>query len=1162
MRHFHIRALIALAFFASAAFAQTRASRLEGTVQDQSGAVVPGAKVTAINAKTQSRGDATTGPQGEFTIPTLQPGTYTISVEASGFRKTVINDLELNVGETQSQIVKMEVGQTSESVMVEANAASVQTTDSDISNAITMRNIDTLPQLNRSPITLAIFQAGVQIDVRAGQDASFSHVNGLRQGSNNSTLDGIDVNDSLVPRLGLSLTSNNSDSVEEFRVVTEGGKAEFGRSAGAQVQLITRSGTNEYHWSAYDYLRNTALNANDFFNNQSGSAVPKLIRNIYGASFGGPIIHNKTFIFGNFQGTRTKQETVRNRTIPTALARAGIFQYKDAGGAVRQYDFGKADPRGIGPDPGVAKILAQYPLPNNNDLGDGLNTAGYRFNNPTPSLEDQFTIKGDHHLTNNHVLFLRWSWQRNSSTDGLNNADATFPGQIQGTQGGKRWGFSTGSDWTLSPTLVNEFRIGHQSATVDFLRPNRPAGTAFINSSGWTDLQYSAFTQGRNSPVNDMTENLTKVWGKHTLKGGLNLRFTKQYGYNFAGIYPNVTTTTGNGNSVPLTIGPSGLSSTDRTKFENLYNDVLGRVDQVVQTFYSDLQTFQPAGSPRIRNFNLFETGAFFQDDFRVSRRLTLNLGVRLDYYGLPTEENNLQGLVDKRAQINGVNQLTDISISKGNKWFSPSKKNFAPRFGFAYDVFGDGKMAIRGNYGIFYDRSVGALVNTVDGNTPGFSQSVPVYPNLNGTDVRFSDKYAGPAAPPAPVLQLPLTRSTSLVLVDPNLKSGYVQSYSLNVQRQLDSKSVLQVGYVGNRGEKLFMDVDVNQPRINGDFLNAFKELQAFVIGGAAPSAGNTLVKIFGTPAAAVSALNSTNLRNGNVGAVANTLDRNQYTKYAAAGVSQTYLRNFPQFNQVVLGTNNGRSYFDSLQVTLRRTAGALQLQANYTWSKSMDNISTEGNGFNTPIDSYNLGLNRARADFDRPHSFNLTSIYTLPIGRGKMLGGQMPVIFDKLLGGWSLGNLMILQNGQPFSVSSQRSTVAISGVGNSYAQYSGTDRTIGGVTRQGNGVYFFSPSEVALFGFPSAGEYGNSGRNVFRNPNFFEIDSSLVKKFVITERHTVSFRAEAYNLTNHPNFGLAAANLNINTPATFGKFSSTLGTQVGGSSARTLQMVLRYDF
>ena len=1161
MRHFHIRALIALAFFASAAFAQTRASRLEGTVQDQSGAVVPGAKVTAINAKTQSRGDATTGPQGEFTIPTLQPGTYTISVEASGFRKTVINDLELNVGETQSQIVKMEVGQTSESVMVEANAASVQTTDSDISNAITMRNIDTLPQLNRSPITLAIFQAGVQIDVRAGQDASFSHVNGLRQGSNNSTLDGIDVNDSLVPRLGLSLTSNNSDSVEEFRVVTEGGKAEFGRSAGAQVQLITRSGTNEYHWSAYDYLRNTALNANDFFNNQSGSAVPKLIRNIYGASFGGPIIHNKTFIFGNFQGTRTKQETVRNRTIPTALARAGIFQYKDAGGAVRQYDFGKADPRGIGPDPGVAKILAQYPLPNNNDLGDGLNTAGYRFNNPTPSLEDQFTIKGDHHLTNNHVLFLRWSWQRNSSTDGLNNADATFPGQIQGTQGGKRWGFSTGSDWTLSPTLVNEFRIGHQSATVDFLRPNRPAGTAFLSNS-WTDLQYSAFTQGRNSPVNDMTENLTKVWGKHTLKGGLNLRFTKQYGYNFGGIYPNVTTSTGNGNSVPLTIGPAGLSSTDRTKFENLYNDVLGRVDQVVQTFYSDLQTFQPAGSPRIRNFNLFETGAFFQDDFRVSRRLTLNLGVRWDYYGLPTEENNLQGVVDKRAQINGVNQLTDITIAKGNNWFSPSKKNFAPRFGFAYDVFGDGKMAIRGNYGIFYDRSVGALVNTVDGNTPGFSQSVPVYPNLNGTDVRFSDKYAGPAAPPAPVLQLPLTRSTSLVLVDPNLKSGYVQSYSLNVQRQLDSKSVLQVGYVGNRGEKLFMDVDVNQPRINGDFLNAFKELQAFVIGGAAPSAGNTLVKIFGTPAAAVSALNSTNLRNGNVGAVANTLDRNQYTKYAAAGVSQTYLRNFPQFNQVVLGTNNGRSYFDSLQVTLRRTAGALQLQANYTWSKSMDNISTEGNGFNTPIDSYNLGLNRARADFDRPHSFNLTSIYTLPIGRGKMLGGQMPVIFDKLLGGWSLGNLMILQNGQPFSVSSQRSTVAISGVGNSYAQYSGTDRTIGGVTRQGNGVYFFSPSEVALFGFPSAGEYGNSGRNVFRNPNFFEIDSSLVKKFVITERHTVSFRAEAYNLTNHPNFGLAAANLNINTPATFGKFSSTLGTQVGGSSARTLQMVLRYDF
>ena len=472
-----VKAIILCALLAVSSFAQTANARLEGTVQDSSGAVVPGVKVITVNTNTQARSEVTADTGGSFVFPTLQPGKYTLTVEATGFRTAVLNGIELSVGATVAQIIKLEVGPTTESISVEASALAVQTTDSQVSSAVMMRAIDTLPQLNRNPITLAIFQPGVQIDIRAGQDSSFSHVNGLRQGSNNSKLDGIDVNDSLVPRLGLSLTAVNSDSVGEFRVVTQGGKAEYGRSAGAQVELITRSGTNTYHGSAYDYLRNTKLNANDFFNNQSGGTVPKFIQNLFGASFGGPIIHNKTFIFGNYQGTRTAQEVIRNRTIPTALAKLGIYQYR-VGGAVQSYDFAKADPRGIGVDPAVAKLFAGYPAPNNNDVGDGLNSAGFRFNNPVSSVSDQFTIRGDHHLTSNHVLFLRWSWYRTSSIDYLNTADATFPGQPQGTQGGRRWGFSTGSNWTLSPTLVNEFVIGHQSATTDFLRPNRPQGPA------------------------------------------------------------------------------------------------------------------------------------------------------------------------------------------------------------------------------------------------------------------------------------------------------------------------------------------------------------------------------------------------------------------------------------------------------------------------------------------------------------------------------------------------------------------------------------------------------------------------------------------------------------------------------------------------------------
>jgi hypothetical protein len=1160
MRKLAVRVLL-FALLVAPSFAQTTNARLDGTVQDSTGALVPSAKVVALETKTQTRSEVSTDPAGSFVFPTLQPGLYTISVEAPGFRKTVVNNVELSVGGTVSQIIKLEVGQTSESVSVEANALTVQTTESQVSSAIMMRDIDGLPQLNRNPLTLAIFQPGVQIDIRAGQDSSFSHVNGLRQGSNNSKLDGVDVNDSLVPRLGLSLTANNSDSVGEFRVVTEGGKAEYGRSAGAQVEMVTRSGTNQYHGNAYDYLRNTDLNANDFFNNQSGGAVPKLIRNLFGASFGGPIIHNKTFIFGNYQGTRTIQETVRTRTVPTDSARLGIFRYK-VGGAIQSYDIAKNDPRGIGVDPSVAKILASYPAPNTFDVGDGLNTAGFRFNNPTPSHDDQFTIRGDHHLTDNHVLFLRWSWFKTYSVDNLNNADATFPGQIQGAQGGTRWGFSTGSNWTINPTLINEFIIGHQSASVDFLRPNRPNGPAFYPNL-FTSIPFNGFGQGRNSPVNDITDTITKVHNNHTFKAGANIRFTLQYGYNYAGIYPTLTSAIANGNNVPASLGPAGLSATDRSTFEKLYNDVLGRIDQVTQTFYSNLKTFQAAGSPRVRNYILHESGYFFQDDWRVTRKLTLNLGMRYEYFGVPFERDNLQGSIDQAASVSNLVSSSNLTLVPGGQLYHKDQNNFAPRFGFAYDPFGTGKTAIRGNWGIFYDRTVGAAFNSIDGNTPGFTQAVPAYPNLNGTDLRLSDTLPLPAQPAAPILTLPTTRSTSLILANPNLRTGYVQSYALNVQQEVFRNTVLQVGYVGNRGVKLFMDVDVNQPRIYGPFLDSFKEIQAYQTNTSlAVSPSNVFVKLYGSASAAISALGATNFSRGLVGTIANTVDRGQFSRYAAAGLPDNFLRYYPQFNQVVLGTNNGRSYYDSLQVSLRRNAGDFQWAANYTWSKSMDNISAEGNGFTTPVDSFNLRLNRARSDFDRPHSFNMSGLYTVPFGKGKRFGSGMPSIVDTAIGGWSIGFLQIAQSGQPFSVGSQRATTAISGVNNSYAVYTGTDYSIGSVDRRGNGVFFFSPDQVAQFTYPAAGQLGNGGRNVFRNAPFFETDASLVKKFRITENHALSFRAEAYNLFNHPNFGLATANLNLDNPATFGKFSQTLGTQVGGSSARTLQLVLRYDF
>ena len=1147
-----------LSFSAVGLLAQVGTARLDGSVADESGALIPGAKIQVIDQKTKTKVSALTNADGNYVFPSLQPSIYEVSAEAKGFRTSVVANLELNVAVTVTQKFKLEVGQVTERVVVVAEAAAIQTSESQIGRTISMNDIDTLPSLGRSPIGLAAFMAGVQLSNPG--DTSFANVNGQRGGANNATLDGIDVNDAVAPRLGLSMTANNTDSVGEVHIITNGGKAEYGRNAGGQVEMITRSGGNKIHGNAFDYLRNTELNANNFFNNASGVLRPKYIQNLFGASGSGPIIRNKTFFFFNYQGSRVAQEVTRNRIVYSDLARQGIFQWKLGAGPVQQFDIAKNDPRNKGVDPAIAAIFKVTPPPNNTDIGDALNTAGFRFNNPAGSSNNQYTGKVDHNLTSNHHLFFRYSWFRTYSIDSLNGRDATFPGFPQGFQGGTRNGYSTGSDWAITPTFFNEFRIGTQSANVQFGRPARLAGPTIITNLP-TDPYDPNFSQGRNSPITEITDYMTKIRGNHTFKGGVNLRFTKQVNYNLAGggggIYPNVTTGTSLGAAVPANIGPTGaaiISAANRQTFESMYNDVLGRMNQVVQSYFSDLTKFQAPGTPRERDFRVKETGFFFQDDWKVRRNLTLNLGMRWEYSGIPREVNGLMGGLDKIDTLSTLTQATNLTVVKGQQWYNKDWNNFVPRAGFAWDVKGDGKTAIRGGVGVFNDRVIGATILSVDGATPGFGQDVFVYPNQAvGADVRISDGIPTTPSPAAPVLTLPSTRSTSISVFNKNLRTPYVAQMNLNIQREIYKGFVMEVGYVGNRGIKLFLAQNLNQQKINGDFLTAFKELQSFQTNSAAPiSANNTLVKIFGTPALAISSLGPANFTQSLVGTAATNLDRTFYTKYAAAGVPDTYLRNYPQYISLLQGNNSGRSYYNSLQVSVRRTKGAVKVFGNYTWAKSIDNSSAEGNGFASPFDSFNLSLSRGRSDFDRPHSFNGSFSYTLPFGKNKRFAGNIPQWADSLIGGWDLGSLIIWQSGGPYTITSSRATT--NGLVNTYANYTG-DRNIGNIIRQGNGVFYYpQDTTVTQFSFPGAGDSGNSGRNSFRGPRYFDTDLSLVKKFRIYESHAVTFRAEAYNLFNNANF--ANPTVTITTPATFGKVGAIVG------NPRIFQLALRYDF
>ena len=513
-----IQTILAAAVLAAVCFAQTQTARLVGTVHDTTGAVLPNAKVVAMNLGTKQTSEATTNANGDYVMPALQPGTYSLTVEANGFRKARVDGIDLAAAANVSQAITLEVGQLTEVVEVTANTVNVQTTDSQVANSVTIKDIETLPQLARTPITLAIFQPGVQVNPQAngsssGADYSFAHVNGLRQGSNNNSLDGIDVNDSVAPRIGLSLTANNTDSVEEARVITDGGKAEYGRSAGAQVQLVTRGGTNQFHGNAFDYLRNRDLNANDFFDNAAGVPIPVLIQNTYGGSFGGPIKHNKLFFFGNYQGVRTHAQGVQNTLVPTATAQQGIFQWATAAG-VQQYNILNADPlhKGIGSDgSGAPEALprSQQQLQQRRRLELFL----LHLQLPQRKSFRQFTIKMDYNLTDKMHIFERTSWQRNSSIDLAQRRAECDSGQDPARRAASAGAWrEAGTDHFIDHG--QRVSLWPPERDHELQPPEREAGP-MVSLNTWTTL-LTAFPQGRNSPVDEYTDNLTKIHGSHS----------------------------------------------------------------------------------------------------------------------------------------------------------------------------------------------------------------------------------------------------------------------------------------------------------------------------------------------------------------------------------------------------------------------------------------------------------------------------------------------------------------------------------------------------------------------------------------------------------------------------------------------------------------------
>jgi len=1184
-----LRLLLFLACAVPEIFAQTGTSRLRGVVTDSSGAVVAGATVTAKHDDTGLVRTMVTSNSGQYGFDAMPLGKYTISASMTGFKKAQSTGDDLQVGTPLTVDFTLVPGAMSEQVTVSDSSAQVQTAEASLGNVVDTKPIEELPLNGRNPLLLMGLLPGVAGHGSAGQNFS---VNGDRGRGVYTTLDGVDITDPVIPNGAASQVNMNPDSIGEYRVITSLAKAEYGRNSGAQVQVATRSGTNQFHGNLFLFNRNTAFNANDWFNNRSGVARETLNRNQYGASFGGPIIKNKIFFFFNWQSQRLVQSISITDTVLTPEARKGIFRFMVGSansasqvnasgqplapacsatvstGCYRTFDMAAADPLKKGLDPLMQGQIGLTSLPNDFSGGDGFNTAIFRFNSPSSTPNDNYTGKLDYHISANQQAFFRWSEGTNMTLgDSVNSGLPKYPNPklLPGrTSNSDSRALSVGLNSVVTPTMVNEFSMGYTKRSLLFLDPTHPGLEVIANIESDPYIFWGG--TGRTPVAWQWLDNFSFLKGNHTFKTGANIRFYSIDQFRRAtNFYPRLTFSTGNApvtlntNAGSTNLSLAGINSVDQTRLNSLFNDLMGVVGTVQKVFYSDGTKFPSANNElnfqqRSREYNFY-----FQDDWRITPRLTLNLGLRYEFNGVPFDKSGMQVVNDKPINSpSGDVALLPAGPGTGRNWYNNSYKNFAPVASFAWTPFADGKTSIRGGYRIAYNRLVSWALNVVEQNQPGTTRTSIIRPNSTSPTVRasdpavqtliaqLSDGIVGQAVQRVPAPD----RSSSPLLFDPNIRTPYVNQWNLSIQRQLFRDTILEVAYVGNQGEHMFRMINANQINLSPDFVAGFQAAQKGVRSG-------VVGKILDTYGATLPASVTTFFTNNDIGGFVNSIDTgvlNNVTggRLTAAGLTQGYFHN-PQFATGALACSCTTSSYNSLQVSLnRRFSKGLMTQTNYTFAKSLDDVSDDtnaaGTGFLLPRDSTNVKLDRGRSNFDVRHQFRGGVVYELPFGKGKPFLSKG--VLAQVAGGWTTSTIIDISSGRPFTVTGGFSTVVPGQVSN--ANFNGSPTSIGGVVKNGNAVNYLSATERAMFSAPGLGDLGG-GRNVFNGPGFFQTDFAIHRVFVVREKLKLEIRGESFNVFNNVNFSLPNASL---TSASFGVISSTV------APPRILQVAAKFSF
>lgn len=1186
---------------ADSARAQGVSSSVTGAVHDTSGAVVPGATVTLVNDETDVAFVQASSTAGLYTFEAVPSGLYSVRVELDGFKTFLSTGNRVAIGEPTTIHAVLEPGELTDTVQVTASAETVQVSSSgNLGTVVDQRTIEAMPIVGgrgRNPLDLVKLQPGV---VSGANTGGGTHVHGARDRSWNFTLDGIDINETSAGGGNFSPLRANPDSIAEFKILTGNFTAEFGRNSGGQVAMVTRQGTNQFKGTGFYMLRRPDLNANEWQNNIDNIGKRQEALDIAGFSLGGPVRRGQTFFFTNVQtlnGTRTLDQT---RTVYTEAARQGIWRYVvngrnfpagtpnasvDANGAVAPgvaigtYNIAASDPDRVGLHPVTTGLISGTPLPNNFNVGDGLNTAGYTWQ--PEEREEQYDIvaRVDHTFNNRHNAFARIAWGRQDTLcDGVNGGLAVFPGTpcLVDT---KRSPLNGAASWraSLGGRLVNEFVVGRNQFGFDFVNPIADASR--LSFTGARISLPEVYTRGNRRQLStwQVVNNTTYVRGTHTVKGGLNVRYQRHEDIRGsvagANVNPQANFALGINVVDPVRFGlPTNMNiAIDRNNMQQDINFLLGRIGSLSQGFVSTGSAYAPGGTPFEFDARFPEIDLYIQDNWKLRPNLTIDAGLRWEAKLNPRNPNGLIRRPSQRVAAGepATNALTWVD----QPLYDNDLDNFAPSLGFAWDPQGDSKSVVRGNYRVAFDRiNTFLLSSSIFQSIPGITAAVADVEYGQGGGRIGDQPSLQPTASPEQFLSPAPVGNASIRVMDTTFDTPVTHGWSLGYQREVWSRTVLEVNYIGRRANGLFGAYDANQADIRGNgFIDAFN-----VVRNGGESAlinqlmgADTRRLANETGSAAMRRLFPTELTLNSAAAVAaNLATRVQGGQQLTtlAGLGPHFFYAYPQFlGGMVVVDSNDWSRYNAMELTLQRRFGqGFGYLLGYTLAKSMDTrsydpaftvVSTGAaqSASSTPFDINNRGLNYAPSDFDRRHVLQASFVSELPVGRGRRWGGNMPAVLDALVGGWEAAGIVVWQSGRPMTVFAGANTM--SNLVQTPANCSGCSPTLGQVFDDATGVkFFFDEAARGQFSGPAAGEFSDVGRNFFVGPQSFNLDLAVSKRFRTVGSQSLDVRVDVTNLTNTPTFGFPTTTL---TAATFGRIRNSVT-----SLSRKVQIGLRYSF